>query len=137
VHLGTYQNPATVWQESISWSITAVATPLQAKISSAPHRVRIAQVYAVCATALLLGLALGYSVSGRKSAYPPVSVQPTANPANSAAILSPVHPALTIDQMKQMADVQASALIEKSNAEPKNASLLSQIASILSGRTPV
>jgi hypothetical protein len=39
--------------------------------------------------------------------------------------------------MKQMADVQASALIEKSNAEPKNASLLSQIASILSGRTPV
>lgn len=123
--------PATVWQETISWSVT-VATPLQAKLPSAPHRVRIAQVYNVCASALVLGFAFGYFVSGRKSASPPVSVQPAANSANSAATHSPVHPA-TIDPMKQMADVQASALIEKSKVEPQNASLLSQIASIYQG----
>jgi Tfp pilus assembly protein PilF len=126
-------DPATVWQQTIYWSVTTVATPLQAKASSAAHRVRIAQVYAVCATALLLGFALGYFVSGRRSASPPVSVPPAANSANSAATHSPVHPDLTIDQMKQMADVQASALIEKSKAEPQNASLLSQIASIYQG----
>jgi cytochrome c-type biogenesis protein CcmH/NrfG len=125
--------PPTVWQETIPWSVTTVATPLQAKLSSAPHGVRIAQVYAVCASALVLGFVLGYFVSGRKSASPPVSVQPAANSASSAATHSPVHPALSIDQMKQMADVQASALIEKSKAEPQNASLLSQIASIYQG----
>jgi predicted Zn-dependent protease len=37
---------------------------------------------------------------------------------------------LTIEQMKQMADAQASSLIEKSKAEPKNAGLLVQIAGI-------
>jgi len=124
--------PATVWQETISWSVT-VATPLQAKLPSAPHRVRIAQVYNVCASALVLGFAFGYFVSGRKSASPPVSVQPAANSANSAATHFRVHPALTIDPMKQMADVRASALIEKSKVEPQNASLLSQIASIYQG----
>jgi cytochrome c-type biogenesis protein CcmH/NrfG len=105
-----------------------VATPLPAKLSSAPHRVRTAQVYNVCASALVLGFVLGYFVSGRKSASLPV--QPAAN---SAATHSPVHPALTIDPMKQMADVRASALIEKSKVEPQNASLLSQIASIYQG----
>ena len=35
--------------------------------------------------------------------------------------------------MKQMADVQASALIEKSKAEPKNTSLLIQTAAIYQG----
>jgi hypothetical protein len=35
--------------------------------------------------------------------------------------------------MKQMADVQTSALVEKSKAEPKNASLPTQIASIYQG----
>lgn len=126
-------DPTTVWQQTIYWSVTTVATPLQPKVSCAPHRVRIAQVYAVSATALLFGFALGYFVSGRRSASPPVSVQPAANSANSAATHFPVHPALTIDQMRQMADVQASALIEKSKAEPQNASLLSQIASIYQG----
>ena len=95
---------ATVWQETFTWSVTAVATPLQAKLSSAPRRVRIAQVYTVCASALVLGFALGYFVSGRKSASPPVSVQLAANSTNSAATHSPVHPALTIDKMKQMAE---------------------------------
>jgi len=36
------------------------------------------------------------------------------------------HPKLTLEQMKQMADVQASALIEKSKTDPKNAALLVQ-----------
>ena len=40
------------------------------------------------------------------------------------------HPKLTLEQMKQMADVQASSLVEKSKSEPKNAALLLQIAGI-------
>jgi hypothetical protein len=40
------------------------------------------------------------------------------------------HPKLTLEQMKQMADVQTSTLIEKSKFEPKNASLLVEIAGI-------
>ena len=40
------------------------------------------------------------------------------------------HPKLTLEQMKQMADVQASSLVQKSKAEPKNAALLVQIAGI-------
>lgn len=131
LHLGTWK-AATVRQETIPWGHN-VAAPLQAKLSSAHHRVGLAQVYAVCASALVIGLALGYFVSGIKSASPPVSVQPAANAANSAAAHSSVHPALSIDPMNQIADVQASALIEKSKAEPQNASLLSLIASIYQG----
>lgn len=40
------------------------------------------------------------------------------------------HPKLTLDQMKQMADVQASALIEKLKTDPKNPQLLIPIAGI-------
>lgn len=91
------------------------------------------QVYVIAAICLALGLVVGYFFLGGQlgpsTARPPLG--PTAPPSTSA--LRGAHPNLTLDQMKQMADVQASALIEKSNADPKNAALLVQIAGIYQG----
>jgi len=55
--------------------------------------------------------------------------QPSSNAA-SANVPPGTHPKLTLEQMKQMADAQASTLIEKSKADPKNAGLLIQIVAI-------
>jgi len=98
--------------------------------ASLPQGFRTPQVYLVCLVALLLGFALGYFAFGKFASPTATAVPPT--PSTPAAY-SGVHPALTVDQMKQMADVQASALIEKSKAEPKNTSLLTQIAAIYQG----
>jgi cytochrome c-type biogenesis protein CcmH/NrfG len=86
------------------------------------------QVYRLAAMCLLVGLVVGYALLGK-------SAIPAAAPARSAVTpASPGsngnHPKLTLDQMKQMADVQASALIEKSKSDPHNAQLLIQIGGI-------
>jgi len=83
------------------------------------------QVYGMASVCLVLGLLAGYFFLGRGT-RPIVSARtvPAASAYNGG------HPALTLKQMKQMADVQASALVEKSKAEPKNAGLLLQIAAI-------
>jgi cytochrome c-type biogenesis protein CcmH/NrfG len=52
--------------------------------------------------------------------------QISANPATPAASTARMHPKLTLDQMKQMADV----LLEKLKTDPNNAALLVQIAGI-------
>jgi len=110
-----------------------MATPSEPKTPRS-QGFRTAQVYFVCLVALLLGCALGYFAFGKSSALrTPIAAPPTANSTNPAASYSGVHPALTVDQMKQMADVQTSALVEKSKAEPNNAALLTQIASIYQG----
>lgn len=83
-------------------------------------------VYTLAGICLALGLCVGYFIAGK-------SVRPSVAPAEPAASRGPMmgnHPKLTLDQMKQMADVQASALVEKSKKEPKNAALLVQIAGI-------
>jgi cytochrome c-type biogenesis protein CcmH/NrfG len=49
---------------------------------------------------------------------------------NSGATYAGGHPKLTLEQMKQMADVQASGLLEKSKADPQNAALLIQVTGI-------
>ena len=86
------------------------------------------QAYAMAAACLVVGLAIGYFfLGGRKN--PAMAHIPTAT--NTAPATAPgTHPQLTLDQMKQMADVQASTLIEKSKADPKNVAVLVQIASI-------
>jgi cytochrome c-type biogenesis protein CcmH/NrfG len=110
-----------------------MATPSEPK-TPRPQGFRTAQVSFICLVALLLGGALGYFAFGKSSASPTATTAPpTANSTNPPATYSGVHPALTVEQMKQMADVQTSALVEKSKAEPKNASLLTQIASIYQG----
>jgi hypothetical protein len=80
------------------------------------------QVYILASASLLVGLFLGYFQLGRHAA-------PTVAGAQVAQASKPSmggHPKLTLEQMKQMADVQASALIEKSKTDPKNAALLVQ-----------
>ena len=86
------------------------------------------QAYAMAAACLIVGLVIGYFfLGGRKNP----AIPPTQSATNVAPAAAPgTHPKLTLDQMKQMADVQASTLIEKSKADPKNAGLLVQIASI-------
>lgn len=88
------------------------------------------QVYLIAAICLVTGLFVGYFFLG-KHATPTVArnLPPAATPSSSASY-SGGHPKLTLDQMKQMADVQASTLIEKSKSDPKNPALLVQIAGI-------
>jgi tetratricopeptide (TPR) repeat protein len=68
-------------------------------------------------------LQVGYALLGKNATLR--IVQPQA-PASTGTTGS--HPKLTVEQMKQMADVQASELVEKSKTDPKNAPLLVQIA---------
>jgi cytochrome c-type biogenesis protein CcmH/NrfG len=93
---------------------------------SSPAGVPSQTVYAIVGICLVLGLFVGYFVMG-KHAVPRVAPAQTA--ANKVPSMGN-HPKLTLEQMKQMADVQASSLVEKSKAEPKNAALLVQIAGI-------
>ncbi|MGB7727170.1 MAG: tetratricopeptide repeat protein [Candidatus Acidiferrum sp.] len=88
------------------------------------------QVYAAAGTCLVVGLAIGYFFLGSHATPSVARSNSAAGAPNAAATYNGVHPQLTIEQMKQMADVQASSLIEKSKTEPKNAGLLVQIAGI-------
>jgi cytochrome c-type biogenesis protein CcmH/NrfG len=83
-------------------------------------------VYVVVGVSLFLGLLIGYFVVGKNT-------KPGTSSTQTAVRQGPGmgnHPKLTLEQMKQMADVQASTLLEKSKKEPKNAALLVQIAGI-------
>ena len=86
------------------------------------------QVFILAAVCLIVGLLVGYTFLGKRAN--PAVVHPQSTAASAATGPMGNHPKLTLEQMKQMADVQASALIEKSKAEPKNAQLLVQIAGI-------
>jgi len=86
------------------------------------------QVFALAAVCLVVGLVIGYVFLGQRAtprvAQPPVAAGRAPGPAMAN------HPKLTIEQMKQMADVKSSALIEKLKTDPKNPQLLLQVAGI-------
>jgi cytochrome c-type biogenesis protein CcmH/NrfG len=107
-----------------------MATQSEASSAASTQGLPAKQVYAIAAICLLLGLFVGYFFLAGPSRPSLPGPQPVVGTPPSAAGPSGTHPKLTLEQMKQMADVQASALIEKSKADPKNASLLVQIASI-------
>jgi cytochrome c-type biogenesis protein CcmH/NrfG len=86
------------------------------------------QVFTLAAACLIVGLFIGYTFLGKNSS-PKVTLQPSAAAGAPAGSMAN-HPKLTLDQMKQMADVQASALIEKLKTDPKNPQLLIPIAGI-------
>jgi cytochrome c-type biogenesis protein CcmH/NrfG len=88
------------------------------------------QVYATAGTCLVIGLAIGFFFLVAMLLPGVARSNSAASAPNAAGTYNGVHPQLTIEQMKQMADAQASSLIEKSKAEPKNAGLLVQIAGI-------
>jgi cytochrome c-type biogenesis protein CcmH/NrfG len=107
-----------------------MASTPQTGSTSVDAGVRAKQVYAAAGTCLVVGLAIGYFFLGSPATPSIARSNSAARAPNAAATYNGVHPQLTIEQMKQMADVEASGLIEKSKAEPENAALLMQIAAI-------
>jgi len=85
------------------------------------------EVYFIAAISLLMGLVVGYFFLGTH-AVPSIARAKVA--VNPPASYNGGHPKLTIEQMKQMADIEASTLIDKSKTDPKNATLLVQIAGV-------
>ncbi len=90
------------------------------------------QVYILSAVFLLLGLVIGYFFLGTKLLPTPkaaaVAPVPASLPIHGPAMGA--HPVPTMDQMKQMAAVQTSALVEKLRNDPNNPKLLIQVAAI-------
>jgi cytochrome c-type biogenesis protein CcmH/NrfG len=107
-----------------------MATPSGPSPSNANPGLPAKHVYVIAAGCLLIGLFVGYFLLGSNATPSVARTQPTGNTTNSSASYNGTHPKLTLEQMKQMADVQASTLIEKSKSDPKNAGLLVQIAGI-------
>lgn len=106
--------------------------PISAKseIVAAPSTWPANQFYSLSVVFLLLGLAIGYFFLGTKNVpIPKAAVTAGANPAVHGASMG-THPMPTMEQMKQMAAVQTSALVEKLKTDPNNAQLLIQVASI-------
>jgi len=86
------------------------------------------QVYVIAVISLLIGLVVGYTFLGKKPN--PSHLEQAFGTSTAATSMPGNHPKLTLDQMKQLADMQASALLEKSKSEPKNGQILLQIAEI-------
>ena len=101
-------------------------TSTQADSSGLPTR----QVVVISAVCFVIGLLLGYIVLGRRMTPLAARDQAATMAANSNGAFAGGHPKLTLEQMKQMADIQASSLLEKSKADPKNTALLVQMAGI-------
>ena len=100
---------------------------------AAPITWPIRQVVMLSVIFVMIGLAIGYFFLGAKvlpaPAAPNASRPAIATPLNPKASIAE-HPVPTLDQMKQMAAVQTNALVEKLKTDPKNSSLLIQIAAI-------
>lgn len=88
------------------------------------------QAYVLAAACAVVGLLVGYFLLGGGLRRSVVTVQLPPAPVAATSGMPAGHPKLTIEQMKQMADMQTSALVEKSKADPKNTGLVVQIASI-------
>jgi cytochrome c-type biogenesis protein CcmH/NrfG len=98
--------------------------------SAAPVGLPAKQVYTFACIFLGIGLLVGYFLINGHAKPAVARMQPSPPPSATATAPGGMHPKLTLDQMKQMADLQASALIEKSKADPKNPALLLQIAGV-------
>src|SRR5215472_11035715 len=84
------------------------------------------QVFVLAAVCLIVGLVAGFRFLGEN--VKPMLASRASSTSASTAGATGKHPKLTLDQMKQIAEVKASALVEKSKREPNNAKLLIQIA---------
>jgi len=86
-------------------------------------------VYFMAGIALVVGLAAGYYLPGTGSTAKPARA---ADLAGKTAMAPAGHPAMTLDQMKGLADSKAAPLLEKLKSEPKNGALLAQVGGIYS-----
>ncbi len=107
-----------------------MATPSEPIGASAKSHWSTEQVYALAVFSLLVGLSVGYLFLGKHGSPGTARTQPPINAANFPSTPKGGHPQITLEQMKQLANVKASTLIEKSKADPKNPDLLIQIAAI-------
>jgi cytochrome c-type biogenesis protein CcmH/NrfG len=82
-------------------------------------------VFILAGVFFVVGLIAGYLLPGD-----------VADSANTAAAVAPktpgVHPPLTVDQMKAIADRKAAPLLEKLKSNPTDATLLGQLAALYS-----
>lgn len=108
-----------------------MATEPNSNIVAASSTWPAKQVYILSSLFLLLGLGIGYFFLGAKpmKTTPAAAVQTAGTPSAPAGPMG-AHPKLTVEQMKQMAAVQTSALVEKLKTDPNNPTLLNQVASI-------
>jgi len=90
---------------------------------------KTAQVYAMAAFCLVLGLALGYLFRGSESKGN-TAASPTQQTATEAPGMGSGTQMPTLEQMKQMGDKQAEPLLAQLKNDPKNAGLLVQVARI-------
>lgn len=85
------------------------------------------QVGTLAAIALAAGLAIGYQFPGSQLlASPAHPLAKAVTPTGVAGKMGSPH-RITLEDMKQMADVQAAPLLEKLKSDPNNVTLLVQI----------
>jgi cytochrome c-type biogenesis protein CcmH/NrfG len=87
------------------------------------------QVYAMAAVCLAIGLAVGYLFRGSKPAAAPAAPAQSANMSTPPAAMPGGH-AITLEQMKQIADKKAEPVLAKLKDDPRNADLLIQAGTI-------
>jgi len=86
-------------------------------------------LYLMAGVCLAIGLALGYLFRGSETrSIASASMTPAPSVSTPSASMPP-H-ALTMEQMKQMADKKAAPLVAKLQSDPKNVALLVQVASL-------
>jgi cytochrome c-type biogenesis protein CcmH/NrfG len=107
-----------------------MATTPQVNAAGSNDALPAAQVYSIAGLCLVVGLLTGYFLLGGHIGPGNADAKPPVDAPNSPATYNGVHPQLTLEQMKKMADIQASSLLEKSKSDPKNTALLMQIAGI-------
>ncbi len=91
---------------------------------------RAAQVYAMAAFCLAVGLGIGYLMRGSQlAALSPKSVAHATTPTTPASAKPSGHRP-SLDEMRQMADKQAAPLLEKLKSNPNDSSLLVQVGAI-------
>lgn len=87
------------------------------------------RVYSLAGTCLIAGLLFGYVISARKThPYPATASNPRA-----MGDLSGVHPKLTIEQMRKMADMRVAPLLARLKDTPNDAALLTQVGDVYNG----
>jgi cytochrome c-type biogenesis protein CcmH/NrfG len=100
-------------------------------ISTEPERTKWSstQVYGTAAVCLVVGLALGYLFRGSET-RPEAAASMSATAGLQAPAKSTPQQRPTMAQMKEMADTKAAPLLAKLKADPRNVSLLAQVASL-------
>jgi cytochrome c-type biogenesis protein CcmH/NrfG len=99
----------------------------QTKSSSNPVAWTSMQAYTLIVICLLAGIAGGWFLRGSQS---PVTAAASDTASSGAAMNSGANAQPTPQQMKQMADTQAAALLAQLQSDPNNADLLAKVGNI-------